>query len=372
MQQCVLDACRLGIPFKCQCDGYQQLVENLLDGVVITTNQGVIIYANKSMLNIVGASAPSNIYGTLLQKYIHPYFHARVARNNSHALLGGFNSFDTFELVTLQGHLVEVTSCSMGIMFGGERSIQWIVHNSSQVKKMDTRVAALTYKIERMAGEIIAIQEKVSATVAADLHDDVGQLLTALNSNLTFLQNTLGDSVQVTQLQDSKQIIQQIFKVIHQALKALNPTHIDILGLSEAVEGHVYAWRTRHRVNVVLEISKTADYPSPEIAASVFRIVQESLTNISKHAAASNVWVVLKVTISMSPRLILEIKDDGCGFDVDLAQNDDGFGLLGMRLRAEQVGGSWLLTSNIGMGTILRAEFPMVYQCDNGLSVNSG
>lgn len=212
----------------------------------------------------------------------------------------------------------------------------------------------------RLAAQVVLAQEAERKRLSRELHDEIGQALTAVSFNLQAFQRTVGDSAVEAKLQDSLSIIESTLHQVRDLALDLHPTILDDLGLVAALEWFV----ARQAERAGLTIAFTADNLEKSLPADLnttcFRIVQEALTNILRHARAKEVLVTLR---RETLELELVIRDDGIGFDVQAARQraarGASLGLLGMQERAQLLKGQLQIHSARGRGTEIRARFPL-------------
>lgn len=209
---------------------------------------------------------------------------------------------------------------------------------------------------------VIAAQEAERARVSRDLHDDIGQALTSVLLGLRLIDNP-GDTP-VAGRDDTRQRIEELRELVADALRRtrqlafdLRPTVLDDVGLAPALQRLVadIAERSALVVDAAVDGMPDPESVAPEVATVVYRVVQEALTNVVRHAGASNASVA--VTVS-SGRLRAVVEDDGTGFDPNLPA-DGHLGLEGMQERAELVGGTVRVLATPGAGTTVVLEVPL-------------
>jgi two-component system sensor histidine kinase UhpB len=146
----------------------------------------------------------------------------------------------------------------------------------------------------------------------------------------------------------------QILDMVHNMLQRLRPGVLDELGLYIALDEYVYGWRERNSgISSCISIAKDFDELDDEVALAAYRIVQESLTNITRHANARRMTLSV---IREKEELVIKVEDDGVGFDsIDFG----GYGLAGMRERVEGLGGSFRLAAALGEGTKISVRLPI-------------
>jgi two-component system sensor histidine kinase UhpB len=203
--------------------------------------------------------------------------------------------------------------------------------------------------------QIIRLQEDERKNIAHDLHDEIGQHLTAINIDASVILKT--DNILVAQASAMaiSEVAMQMMEIVREMLQRLRPAMLDELGLQASLHELIDHWRQRNRgVSVSISISSPLDHLNETIAITAYRVVQECLTNITKHANAR--LVTIKVE-QQADFLKLLVKDNGQGFNSQ--QISQGFGLAGMRERVEGLGGSFQLNSNIGSGVMIEVSLPI-------------
>ncbi len=211
----------------------------------------------------------------------------------------------------------------------------------------------------RMAATLgAAARESERARLARELHDELGQVLIMLKFQLDDLEAyCLERHTRVAdKAQAMRQLIDRMFEASKRVATDLRPAVLDVLGLPAAAQWVIQALKQHHPIDVELRVDPAEFEVSEPYATVVFRILQEALTNIARHAAARHVDVEL---ILEQDRLRLRVSDDGRGFDSSAPGRADAFGLLGMRERAVMVSGSLEITSAPGRGTTVRFSVPL-------------
>jgi len=212
------------------------------------------------------------------------------------------------------------------------------------------------------AGRLTEVQERERQRIARELHDGVGQNLIALGMNLHSLRNPLTDKrtgVLDPRLNDSLGLLTDTNQTIRDVIADLRPAVLDDYGLMAALQSHSDRFSKRTGLHITVEGDE--DMPRlPEFAEiSLYRIVQEALTNVAKHAQAQNVLILLKQS---DTTVLLKIADDGIGFDPAVSRHvkeTGAWGLLNMRERAEAIGGTLSIESEKGKGTHIVVEIRM-------------
>jgi len=205
-------------------------------------------------------------------------------------------------------------------------------------------------------------QENERRRIARDLHDQMAQHLTALSLNLKSLELSAPDlSPARPQLAKLQELTAQIGRDVHQLATELRPTGLDDLGLESALANYAEKWSERSGAAVDFQATGTGSSRLPEaVETALYRVVQEALTNVIKHARAGRVSVVLQCSRNDA---VVVVEDDGTGFDSesDIGPGADGgqLGVRGMRERLALIGGTLTIESTLGRGTTVIARIPL-------------
>jgi PAS domain S-box-containing protein len=206
-----------------------------------------------------------------------------------------------------------------------------------------------------------AIREEEKARVARELHDELAQSLTALKMDANWVRDNLAQ-----QPQESRRKLQEMLVLLDGAVAStrriasdLRPLLLDDLGLGPAIEWLTGTFTQRHGVPCRLAVDAELALEEP-YATAVFRIVQESLANVAKHAGASAVDVEVEVEVERSGgEIVLAVRDDGRGFDPRAPRAPGSLGLMGLRERTHLLKGTIAITSAPGAGTRVEVRIPM-------------
>ncbi|MFD3841088.1 sensor histidine kinase [Streptomyces sp. NPDC058642] len=196
--------------------------------------------------------------------------------------------------------------------------------------------------------------------LAAEIHDTIAQGLTGIIAQLQVVANAPGPDVARTHLARACDLARHSLGEARRSVHNLAPVALQDAGLPEALKKTVAEWGERTDVRAEFTVTGRAEQLHEEVAATLLRIVQEALSNAARHARATRVGVTLSF---LGDEVILDIRDDGQGFDplaVPARTRAGGFGLDGMRARAERVAGSLAVESEPGHGTALSARVPLV------------
>ena len=229
-------------------------------------------------------------------------------------------------------------------------------HYSQLLKKSDN----LQEQLRRLSRQIISAQEEERKRISRELHDVIAQTLTGINIRLATLKkeasvNTNGLDRNIARTQ---KLVERSVNIVHEFARELRPAVLDDLGLIPALHSFVKLFSKRTRIHVHLKAFAGVEQLPGNQRTILYRVAQEALTNVSRHAQASRVEVhIEKVAKGVS----MKIADNGKSFEVERALNTRGqgrLGLLGMRERVEMVGGHFGVESTPGKGTTVTAFVP--------------
>jgi PAS domain S-box-containing protein len=330
---------------------YRSVVNAMAEGVVAQTMTGEIITCNPRAEQILGLSADQMMGRTSLDT------RWRAIHENGMA----FSGRDHPAMKTL--HTGEpCQNVIMGVRKPDD-SLTWFSINTEPLVRTGDNVVhgvVSTFlditerkrqQSEDLAARIIATQEQERARLSHDLHDEVGQSLTALKINLARAKHSCANAVAVGCFDQAQQITERLVDDVRRLAHQLRPSELDALGLVPALRSHLDKVIRPLGLAVTLHENIGDLRFLPNIELCCFRIIQEALTNCVRHAQASRVEVVIK---RMAEQLTLSVRDDGIGFDVmqTLAgtANPNSLGLIGMRERAAVIGGQLRINSSPGQG----------------------
>jgi signal transduction histidine kinase len=210
--------------------------------------------------------------------------------------------------------------------------------------------------LQELAGRLLSVQENERRRLARELHDDLAQRMALLAIEAGKLDIEECNPGAQGILQNLKDKLIDISEDIHRISRQLHPSIIEDLGLVEALKSEINSFSRLEEIPVNFEPEPGLDNPPMDIAVSLFRVTQESLRNIKKHAHARNVTVQLA---REDGSLLLTVSDDGRGFSPDVVRNHPGLGLKSMRERMRLINGSISYMSRQGQGTIVKARVDM-------------
>jgi len=324
---------------------YRILLDQMYAGAVTLTLDGAIVYCNRRFADI--ARTPlERVIGSALGRFVaradQPAL-ATLLERASQERIGG----------ELAGRAGDGTPVPLSVTFAplrlAERSgvsgvIGVVVDATERKQQEDLR--------NRLVEQVMAAQEEERGRIARGLHDETGQSLTALLVGLRTIEESRTVAEAVELAHQLRGIAAQTLEEVGRLARGLHPSILDDVGLAAAVTRRVQELAQLHGVAVDVRIEGIDAEPLPPLLqTTVYRVLQEALTNVARHARARSVSVRL---VRDQATVELRVQDDGIGFE----PGDDGrLGLRGMRERAELLGGSVEVESQLGAGTTIMAHF---------------
>ncbi|MCK5914933.1 MAG: sensor histidine kinase, partial [Deltaproteobacteria bacterium] len=221
---------------------------------------------------------------------------------------------------------------------------------SLHTRDLERQVKKRTAELRRLSGSILADQERERAAIARGLHDELGQVLTALRLETVWLGDRLRpvDAKAAERAEMMTSLIDETIDEVRSIAVRLRPGILDDLGLVEALEWYAADFERRTGITCTFNVEGEIPELNDSLATAAYRISQEALTNVARHAQADQVTISLIVNAT---QFRMVVADNGRGFVTEAAMEAGGLGIAGMRERATLVGGYYEIISEPGHGT---------------------
>lgn len=216
-------------------------------------------------------------------------------------------------------------------------------------------------ELRDLSRQLLTAQEEERRKISRELHDVIAQTLTGINMRLATLkvETTAGTKELQTKIADTQRLVEKSVEIVHRFARELRPSVLDDLGLIPALQTYLKSYMEDTGIRVTLTVFSGVEQADSNTRTVLYRIAQEALTNVSRHAKGSHAEVIIQNPEGL---IRMEIKDDGQGFEVDgttqAKTKNNRLGLLGMRERVEMIGGTFCVESALGKGTTVRVEVP--------------
>jgi signal transduction histidine kinase len=216
-------------------------------------------------------------------------------------------------------------------------------------------------QLRKLSWKLIEVQEETLRQVARDLHDEFGQILTAIGVMLgrAGQQGLERGSPFVEEVRQVKKIVEDTLQSVRASSQIFRPAILDDFGLGQTLDWFLTQFSNQTGIRVHFEPELADGFFPAEDAIHLYRIVQEALNNVARHSKAREAWVMLR---EAGGELHLEVRDNGSGFDVGGEMNrslGEGLGLMGMRERTEHLNGTFAISSAPHQGTVVRVRIPL-------------
>ncbi|MNM82031.1 Oxygen sensor histidine kinase NreB [compost metagenome] len=232
-----------------------------------------------------------------------------------------------------------------------------VVWDITENKQIELKLEESRAQLRDLSAHLESVREEEKARIAREVHDELGQVLTVLKLETSMCELAYGelDAGLRERLGNMKKLIAQLFQLVRDVATALRPPILDA-GIGSAVEWQARRFEARTQIPCLVEVPENPPRLADAKAIGLFRILQEALTNVMRHAQAHTVELALTVE---GGELCLRISDDGRGFEASAMRQGVSFGLVGMHERVLMLGGSLQIDSQPGEGTTLWVRVPL-------------
>jgi PAS domain S-box-containing protein len=249
-----------------------------------------------------------------------------------------------------------------GVVRGAVVTFVDITERKRAHDELERRVAERTRELRELANHLEAVRETERKRIAREIHDELGSLLVALKMDVNWLERRVQTREELAaKCQRMGRLIDTAVDEVGRIITDLRPSILDHQGLWAALEWQAQEWLQSAEVQVDLKVHVALGVAPPEggMAIAVFRIFQEVLSNVARHAQAKRVWIRIDVDAPPNPLLYLVVRDDGVGTTPDVLDGARSYGVMGMRERAAHFGGHVGIDSAPGKGTVVRLVMPL-------------
>ena len=235
----------------------------------------------------------------------------------------------------------------------------------TKIRKAEKEVKNSREQLRKLASHLQRAQENERSRISREIHDELGQELTGIKMDISWLSNSLENpnSEVKDRIKSLNNLIDTTINSVRRISSELRPGVLDDLGLIPAIEWYVEEFQQRTKINCDLNLIDITDNLLDDLSITIYRIVQESLTNVARHAKASKLKLSIK---SDNEILYLEVWDNGIGFNNERYKNEKSLGILGMEERVNILHGTFSIIGKKTGGTIVKVGIP--YEIKNKLN----
>jgi PAS domain S-box-containing protein len=342
---------------------YRRLFETAQDGILIlNADTGQIDDVNPFLTDMLGYTREQLLGNKLWE--IGPFKDTKASQEEFRKLQReSYVRYEDLPVETSTGKPINVEFVSNVYQVNGGKVIQCNIRNITERKQAEAKRKEYSHKLQVLSRRLVEAQETERRNIARELHDEIGQALTVIQLNLQVMLQAPDTKALAPRLNESLKVVERVLEQVQDISLDLRPSILDDLGLEPALH-----WYTERQAALVeLKVGFHADpleqRLDPMIETECFRVAQEALTNVVRHAQAKAVTVEVR---QEDGQLHLCVRDDGIGFDVAAirkkAVRGASLGLLSMEERAVLAGGRLEFHSVPGRGTEVHAWFPLKWQ----------
>lgn len=338
----------------------RHLVQSVKDAIVIVDSGKKVVLFNSGAEAMFGLPAEKAIGADVLElladsqsrpqggglvDYLEQGWHAESGR----ALMGSLELLRNGEMFPVEMSLSTTT-------FHGETLLTAIFRDLTERRRAERALRESNRQLQEVSAALENVREEERSRISREIHDELGQFLTGIRMEVSWLASRqVGKNDELAgRLGSIKGQIDQLISAVRRISSELRPLVLDDLGLAAAASWYVDQVAARTGLSITLTLPDDELPQGSPIATALFRVLQESLTNITRHALATRVQIDLRLN---DAHWTLSIQDDGCGFQLG-KQNQAGIGLIGMRERVQILHGTLSIVTTPGGGTLVEATVP--------------
>jgi len=339
---------------------YRRLFETAQDGILIlNAGTGQIDDVNPFLTDMLGYTREQLLGNKLWE--IGPFKDAKASKAEFRELQReAYVRYEDLPLETSDGRSINVEFVSNVYQVDGGKVIQCNIRDITKRKQAEGKLKESRQRLQTLSRRLVKVQETERRHLARELHDEIGQALTVAELNLQAMLQLPGTDALAPRLKQSLEMVERVLEQVHDLSLNLRPSMLDDLGLEPALRWYTERQAALAGLQAEVRVEPLAQRLDPMIETECFRVAQEALTNVVKHAKARTVIVELTRN---DQQLHLSVRDDGVGFDVaclrEKAVRGTSLGLLSMEERATLAGGGLQYHASPGEGTEVHAWFPL-------------
>jgi PAS domain S-box-containing protein len=339
---------------------YRVFVERMNEGAAVLGSDHTVLHCNARFARFLGRGL-QNVIGSSMLDLVYPDDHPKLDALLRRA--AERNCRGEIRLQSRKGAPLSVHLSLNPLRLHSTRAVCLIASDLSEMKRAEQALRTSSEQFRDLAAHLLSVREEERARISREVHDELGQSLTAVKMDLAWLAGRLPprNGEMLKRIRATGQLADSIIQSIRRISTELRPAVLD-LGLAAAVEWQVQEFQARSGVQCKVRLL-IREVVTSSASTAMFRIFQETLTNVGRHAEATRVEVVLQ---KQQDRLVLLIHDNGRGFDQVDPSHSKSLGLLGMRERAAVVGGQVNISSAPGKGTTVAAWIPLASPDESG------
>ncbi len=368
LEEKIVECNLAGKELKKREESIRTILDNAFDAIITMDAKGKVLTWNQRAASIFGWHA-NEVIGKKLADLIIPsqYKSSHESGLNRFLKTGEHEILDKqIQLTALHkdGRTFPVEIAVSATQRDNTYTFTGIVRDITQRKQAEGQLFSSREQLRNLSNRLQLAREEEKTRIAREIHDELGQALTMLKLDLSWMEKKLSrkDAPVIEKSRSMMHLIEDTIQIVQRIASELRPQMLDILGLCETLKWQTKEFQKRTGIPCELNIEPEQIPVDPERSTALFRIYQEALVNVVRHARADRVETVFK---KEHGNLVLEVKDDGVGMDADLVENPKSLGLIGIRERILVWRGEMQLKSELGKGTALKITIPVGEETPN-------
>ncbi|MBI1891784.1 MAG: PAS domain S-box protein [Burkholderiales bacterium] len=326
---------------------FRGLVEQSLAGLYIIQDE-LFQYVNPRFAEMFGFTQ-QEMASQPVENFIAPQDRQTVSQNLQKRISGELTSiYYHFKGLHKDGRLVDIDVHGTRFQYRGRPAIIGVGLDVTEARQREQEIERSQEQLRELSRHLLSVREEQRTKIAREIHDVLGGTLTALKMDLSWLQKHAAEPKLASRVSTMKELIREAIDTARRISADLRPGVLDNLGLLDAIEWETGRFRERMGIECNINIGDAPIRIADDAAIAIFRIFQEALTNIARHAEASKVDIDAGC---VDGTLLISVRDNGKGFNKEAAGDLKSYGLIGMAERARQLGAVLEVTSEPGYGT---------------------
>lgn len=342
-------------------DRYHQTIDSVMDGIVATDELHNILVFNPAAERMFGLSAKAVIGQSLDQ--LLPHRTQDVHQQHVSTFVeSGTTSKAMGPQMEVMGRRADGTefpieSTISQTLIGGKRQLTAVLRDVTERRSNEKNLREMNTQLRKLSESLQSVREEERSRISRELHDELGQQLTGLKLEFSWLSNRMleGREVARDEINGMRLLLDKALSAVRRISTELRPLILDDLGFAAALAWQIEEFGKRTGITTAQDLTAADQVTDEALASGLFRIVQESLTNIARHANATSAEVRI---VADSDNLVLTVHDNGKGMNLSPGRSS-GIGLVSMRERAIALGAVFAIQSSPGKGSTIEVCLPL-------------
>ena len=344
---------------------YRALVERSPNAIIVVDKQNNIIYLNPGGVHLLGSQNSEAIIGRHISGFLYDF-------DKKNLFVKARGQMVETMLKRLDGSVIDVELLAAEISRMGESAMQLIVRDISARKKAERSLIDSREEMRRLFRYAQNVAEIERTHISREIHDQLGQFLTGLKMDAAFIKRHLSQDQTILQkkITSMSALIDSTIHMVRRISSKLRPEILDNFGLVAALEWQSKDYEERSGIQCIFTANPPDLNLNKEMNTVFFRIYQELMTNVIRHAHAKDIYIRLEQNAQMNR---LSMEDDGIGIDLEKINRHDSLGIIGMRERAQYLNGDIIFKRKEDGGTMVMVSIPRIdLEKNDDKSTNSG